>query len=506
MSGVGVDVLAVRPFARGYVLSEERLDPPVEGWSTESVLGLCLSRAPEATLTQARSGGRAVVVLGHLVDTRSWLPQDAAVAAAADALARSEREFLDLTDAWSGRYLLVYGDEGTRWVTTDASGMRSAFYALDGPFVLGSHARLVARIVGAPDSPIVGDYQEVKQVQPPGSVPPMPGRVTPWTGVVALTANQSLDVGTRQLRRIFPRGPLPTMDLAAASAAIAPRLKGQVESLVASGHPVALSVTAGRDTRVSLAASRSSRMAIEYFTYRRTGVSRNDWDVETASSMAAALGLRHRVLEVPAVDEQRRLREPLADATITTNGRAYVGAYRVAFAPDTFHIRSNVGEIGRGYYRRHSPGREMDASGRNLTPGMLALLWGHGAPVSSRVIEAFDDWMQAVGFADVEGMDGLDVLYWEHRMACWHANVVLASDFAFETHVLFNARTILQDMLAVPIEDRVRSRLFRRLATDLWPELGRWRYREPAGDEPGSPPGRSRGHAIRRRIGRLVAR
>lgn len=503
---MAVDVVEVPAFARGYVLSEERLEPPVAGWSTESVLGLSLTRAPEATLTQARSGGSSVIVVGHLVDTHRWLPQDAAVVAAADALARSEREFLDLTDAWSGRYLLLYGVEGTRWVTTDASGMRSAFYALEGPFVLGSHARLVARIVGAPDSSIVDDYLEVKQVQPPGSVPPMPGRVTPWTGVVALTANQALEVGTRQLRRIFPRGPLPTMDLAAASAVVAPRLRGQVESLVASGHPIALSVTAGRDTRVSLAASRSSRKVIEYFTYRRTGLTRNDWDVETAASMAAALGLRHRVLEIPAVDEQRRIREPLADSTITTNGRAYVGAYRVAFAPDTFHIRSNVGEIARGYYRRHSPGREMDAAGRKVTPDMLALLWGHGAPVSSRVVEAFDDWMQAVGFADVEGMDALDVLYWEHRMACWHANVVLASDFAFETHVLFNARTILQDMLAVPLEDRVRSRLFKRLATDLWPELGRWRYREPAGEDPPSPVGRSRAHAIRRRLGRLVAR
>jgi hypothetical protein len=89
-------------------------------------------------------------------------------------------------------------------------------------------------------------------------------------------------------------------------------------------------------------------------------------------------------------------------------------------------------------------------------------------------VEAFDEWMGATRFRAVIGIDALDLFYWEHRMSCWHSNVVLESDFAFDTHVLFNCRWILERMLAVPVEDRCRASLFRQLVIDLWPELGTW--------------------------------
>ena len=66
------------------------------------------------------------------------------------------------------------------------------------------------------------------------------------------------------------------------------------------------------------------------------------------------------------------------------------------------------------------------------------------------------------------------VFYWEHRMSCWHSNVVLESDFAFDTHVLFNSRWILERMLSVPAEERARGVLFRHLVAELWPDLARW--------------------------------
>lgn len=493
----------VGAFARGFLLAERALAPPVPGWVSEPIAGLHLSRAPELDLTRAEHDGACVAVLGHLVDTGRWLTQPKAVAAAAVTLARSEAAFLDVTDGWSGRYLLLFGRSGAWQVMTDAAGMRSAFHALEGPLVLASHARLVADVLGAPPSPIVAAYREVKAAQPPGSVPPYPGRSTPWVGVVALTANVALDVGSRRLRRVHPRGPVERLDVDSVAAMVAPLLRGQIELLVASGRPVALSVTAGRDSRVSLAASRSRHDAIDYFTYARAGLVRNDWDVAAASSMAAAAGLSHRVLAVPSAHEPAELLSAVEAATITTNGRAYVGAYRSAFASDTIHVRSNIGEVGRSYYRRHRHVRDLPTEARDLTPEVMASLWGHGTSVSEPVVAAFDDWMQAVAFADIEGVDGLDMLYWEHRMACWHANALLASDFAFDSHVLFNARSILMALLAVPLDDRIRSRVFKRLVATLWSELRDWPYREEDGPLPVGPfatPGR--GRRMRRLLGR----
>jgi hypothetical protein len=44
-------------------------------------------------------------------------------------------------------------------------------------------------------------------------------------------------------------------------------------------------------------------------------------------------------------------------------------------------------------------------------------------------------------------------------MSCWHSNVVVESDTAFDTVSLFNNRKILEAMLSVPFQDRVASRV-----------------------------------------------
>jgi hypothetical protein len=496
----------VSRFARGFILTEAEVEAPVPEWGYERVLGLRLIHAPDVPILRAEYSGSTVVVLGRFIDTGRWLRQGPAVSAAAQALSRSTAEFLDLTDAWSGRYLVLYGDATSRRVMTDAAGMRSAFYTLHGSFVLATHAPLVANIVGAGDSGIGVAYREAKQATN-GHIPlPMPGRATPWTGVVALTANMALDVPGRELHRIFPRDRLPTLDPRAAASSVGPKLRGQVKVIVSSGQPVALSLTAGRDSRVSLAASRPFRDAITYFTYTRPDSETTSWDISTAESIARELRLSHRLLELASTGVERNLRAALDEATILSHNPQVVAAYRRSFSSDTIHIRSNIGEVGRGFYRSRRWAVDLTDPERAVTPESLARLWGYDHPPSRIVVEAFDDWMQAVGFLKVTELDPLDLFYWEHRMPCWHSNVVLESDFAFETHVLFNARTILRDLLAVPTEARVDSTVFRRLVADLWPELRRWAYKQPAGATSATPRPVEQASPMRRRIARLIRR
>jgi hypothetical protein len=324
--------------------------------------------------------------------------------------------------------------------------------------------------------------------------------------VVALTANLALEIPGRTTQRIFPRGAMPATDARSAASGIGPRLTGQLDALVASGRPVQVSLTAGRDSRVSLAASRSRRDELGFFTYTRAGTAKYDWDVTTAKAMAAELGLRHRVVEILPEDPPPELRDALTEATGLGHGGAVVAAYRRSFPSDTIHIRSNIGEVGRSYYLGTATGRKVAATGGTLTADDIARIWAHQAPVSPTVVEAFDEWMQAIGFRDVEGMDPLDVLYWEHRMARWHSNKVLESDFAFDTHVLFNARSILRQMVAVPAEERASSSVFALIVAELWPELTRWPHKPDATPRSKAPVPRSPASRLRRRIGRLVGR
>jgi hypothetical protein len=233
-------------------------------------------------------------------------------------------------------------------------------------------------------------------------------------------------------------------------------------------------VTAGVDSRVSVAASRHVSAAVRYFTYRRRDLRDNDDDVATAASIAKSLRLPHAVLRIPPTVEPPSLDAAIREAAILSHGRRNVAAYRAAFRPDTIHIRSNIGEVGRCHFRRTWAGAGMPASPGDLTAQDLARLWAGDGDVPGPFVDAFDEWMDATRFRAVTSVDALDLFYWEHRMSCWHSNVVLESDFAFDTHVLFNCRWILERMLSVPLEDRCRATLFRQLVTDLWPELAAW--------------------------------
>src|SRR5918994_2392572 len=246
------EVSPVARYARGFVLSAAPVPIPVSDWTSTEVVGLFLARAPEVSVASARSGGASLTVIGPLVDPASWMAPADAIAAAAAALVRSEDAFLDVTDAWSGRYLVLFGSAGSRSVMTDATGVRAAFYPLEGPLVVASHARIVARAVGAAQSPLDVEYNaHLRSLRSP-VVMPRPGRSTPWDGVVILPANQVLDLDTRVLRRIFPRRPIAPLTTTEAAAWVAPRLQGQVTELVALGRPVIMSLTAGIDSRTSV--------------------------------------------------------------------------------------------------------------------------------------------------------------------------------------------------------------------------------------------------------------
>jgi hypothetical protein len=97
--------------ARGFLVTDDDTEPPVPGWITHEIAGLTISRAPEVALTEARSGRRFVVVLGHIVDTATRLSTEAAASGAAQALASSDDAFLDVIDGWSGRLLILFGAE-----------------------------------------------------------------------------------------------------------------------------------------------------------------------------------------------------------------------------------------------------------------------------------------------------------------------------------------------------------------------------------------------------------
>ena len=468
-------------YARGYLLTSFPATPPKPDWRSVSFCGLHLAYDPANRFASAtakppwRVGPAAsvtVAILGSVLDTDIWSDDaDRLARNAAVALLRSETALLEMVDAWAGRFLLIFESRGKVRILTDACAMRSAYYSFSRGFVIASHVRLAAKAVGAGPSELMRQAHKDPRWQ--FGEGRFPGHATPFEEVWVLTPNTLIEVAEERVRRFFPREPLAEISAEDAAEAVAPILRRTVSEICAH-NSVAVSLTGGLDSRVTLAAARERASEVEFFTYVHPRQEQHRADGALAREMAGALGLRHRLLDLggekgPAWEAFKRA---LTRSVHTKHLPDAAFAYYKAFAGTDVHLRSNLGEIGRRYYRKHRV-----IVNKNMSARTMADIF-KPKPMSDNpsVLALFRRYYETVEFRGIRNYDPYDMLYWEHRMSSWHTPIVLQADSAFETLIVFNNRRVLVPLLGVPLPDRRTSKAFKRTIELLWPELLRWEF------------------------------
>jgi hypothetical protein len=467
-------------YARGYLLTSVPAPPPKADWASVEVAGLHLSydrRLPYARAQAFKHWGykdsarATVAILGTVLDTATWSDDPGKIAkAAARALARSETALLDMIDGWSGRFLLIFRSDASTKVLTDACALRSAYYSFRNGLSIASHAAIVAKRIGAGPSRLMAEAHQDPRWK--GSEGRYAGHATAFESVWVLTPNTLIDVNEKRIRRFFPRAPLSARSSEHAAEIVAPILRRTVETICAR-YKVAISLTGGYDSRVTLAAARRVAPGIEFFTYVEPGETIHETDFQAAKDIAEGVGLRHRRLDLsPAAGEEwEAFQAALTHDIYTIHRRDAAWAYYKSFPDTDIHLRSNLGEIGRAFYRKNRP---------IIYPfnavAMADVFKPRKMSDNPAVLKLFRRFYDAVEFSRIENYDPYDMLYWEQRMGSWHTSLVLQGDNAFESLVIFNNRNVLMPLLGAPVEERRASRTFTRMIEILWPELMRWDF------------------------------
>lgn len=451
-------------FSRGFVFAQTDLPSPNVTWVPEEFLGLRGWRDPRLKLSGAVSGSAGVAILGEVIELSSPLATGAEIAEKALAKLRfGEAAFLDFVDGLAGRYVILFSTGSIR-VLGDAAATKAVFYHAARPFIIASHAHIVAEAVDAGRNPIISalaKHEAWKRSRPAKSYP---GDHTPFKDVLLLTANMTLSADDLTLRRIWPRSERVEKPPRKIAETCLPLMRAQMEWLIKQDRPIVMSGTAGLDSRTSLAAVNGHCDKIRFFTHFGSQPSFLE-DANTFSGIASDHGLDHILIDTKNIS--RRLPAGVfAKAAFFGHTPGHTSFYYESFPDDTVHIRSNLAEIGRAFYRRLNvtypePG----------TASALARSWRHMGKHQAAV-EAFDVWSRKTGLFDVGmGYDYLDLFYWEHRMPAWYGVLLLESDIAFDTLSLFNARIIFLEMLSAPLADRIDGTVQRELIAMGWPEL-----------------------------------
>ena len=286
-----------------------------------------------------------------------------------------------------------------------------------------------------------------------------------------LTPNAALDLDEMMPARVWPSRPLPERSVKEAAEIVREHMDGVVR-YIQQNHRLLVSVTAGLDSRLTLSFLKDAKN-VQFFTYYRNDQRDSDFhDLAFAEVLHDQLRRNVEVLRLgdfPAMP--KGFRWLIETNTFISHQKhlAWVYAHRYGAEENLVHLRSNISEVGREFWR--GKGFEI-GSGKDLARVYLQADKEYPAAYVFRVITLFEEFDQVTGLSACRDLVDLKSLfYWEFRMASWHAQLVAESDPAFETLSLFNCRAVLEAMLSVPRAERAAGSVLRRIISDNWPEL-----------------------------------
>lgn len=450
-------------FPRSFLFSNQPLKDSSALSEVETPAGH-LRVAPDTMVHVTRGGsGPAdsfLILVGYAIDLDDTARSSAEIA---DGLLRKAVEqgfeaMLDGTYALLGRFTVICR-AGGRWVVfADACGTRSSFYDRDeGRFWVSSHSDLIA--TEANRASIAWLLVNSKFGRP--------GDLSPYEGVRALLPNFCVDPsGNARPARFWPRRQRPTASMEEAYPRLERLLRLGAEAIGARWRP-AVSLTAGLDSRVSFAAFKDNREAV-FFTYDRG--SPDAVDLSVARILCSRFETAHKRLDVPERDDPE-VEAVAARLSDYVHIAAILPVFKRHFAGSGWmHVRSNLSEIGRTFWRRTTKTKEFTAQGIDaLSRRDMNVDATLSAAIRNLRRRAFTEMVDMLGYdasdpanPRLKGYDGWDLFYWEHRMGRWHSALLLGTDFGLDTAILFNSRIVLDTLLSVDFAARRSSLLLRQ--------------------------------------------
>ena len=451
-----------RPHRRQFVLFPGQWPAP-EGWLTHPLARYgAVHVDPDLRVTQQHRDGLELTLVGYAVDpSRPTATDDDLLRVLSDQTGRA-RDVPRHTHAWGGRWVLVAVDATDGILLTDPLGLREVVHTRGGATVCGSQAHVLARALGLEVDPDTrARFLESSYVtQDPEYA--WPGDRTPYAELAHLTPNHVLDLDSMQTTRFWPVEDLPEQP----AGAVAERAADLLTGLVKAAHhrfDLALPITAGYDSRFAMAATRDIASDVYYYTFQPSTMPDEHQDLVVARQLLDLAGQPHHV--VPCAPEP----DPAFwDGYAESVQPAHRGAAALAdglwrgFPQGLVSISGHGGEVVRCFGH----------NGRGRVPTDGAGLTGRSRMGQLEYAdEANADWLARA--RTTEGVELLDLWYWEHRIGRWAANGQAQWDGVHERFTPFNSRELLSTMLSAPIRYRRGPdyQLNRMVMRVLWPDL-----------------------------------
>jgi len=365
--------------------------------------------------------------------------------------------------AYGGRFAAVCFATQTPRLYLDPCGTLAAVFSPKQQMV-ASTTTLIPRLDDQDDN-----HELIRALDIPGKDAYYPFGLTSRRSVARLLPNHFLDLETWQAVRHWPSQEFTPVDkLPDAVNEMAHLLKNNITAVVRK-HPLYMSLTAGRDSRMLLACARPHLHDISFVTF---GVPQS-WgllDKQVAPRIAKRLHLKHSFLpyEQPSENE---LNEWLNRTGYCIRGSQWVRTYN-RLDPQRAVLMGAAGELGRGFHWRKGDTESSPICADDL-------LLKRDLPITTEIKSRARQWLENLPVKNTLTIWGL--LYNELFNGCWFGPLL----YGFKYNPLyiwpFSQRRIIEIMMSLPADYRRNNILPVELIKSHWPELLRIPFNWPIG-------------------------
>lgn len=463
-------------YKRGYLLTnfsiQNRPAVNIHHWNRHNFSDLSVHTDPDVHFISYKAQSIEIACIGIVMDPfHEWINTISILEKCVETLKKSFEIFWEYIDTLGGRFIILVKKEDQLIAFQDAVGTRSLFY-FDDPSnqhtLISSHSELIADLLKLDTDKKAKRFLQDENFKN-NKNRYYPGLFTPYRQVFSLTPNTYLDIRTNKITRFFPRKNWSIEQHLSSVNDISLLLKNQLQ-LLNRKYDLAISLTGGLDSRLTLAASKKIKDAIFYYTliYGNDHTSSTE-DARVAKKLARTFHLNHHILQY----DQSSDPEFIAQFKKNTSGVSSDFRAKIAeilyhqYPQNKLHIKSNIIDISKAHYRRrfaYLP-HHYDASVfSKLYYGSMDM------PYVNQAMQHFIDKTELQSHPTYD-YDRYDLFDWEHQRGKWQSLCLYEWDTVQDTIIIYNHRLILKHLISQSIKDRKRSTLHKQLITGMWPEL-----------------------------------
>ena len=454
-------------FRRQFLLSPRKCDK-LTNWKNVKIDSHFLYVHPDLELNRVVEGEKELVLVGYAIDP--YFPDKSNLEILKKISSfQNEDEIPELLFHLSGRFVLLVKTEDNFLLFNDACGLRSVFYTYDKDVLYAaSQPKLLQEVIPLERNNNFVAYYDSKFVKLTKEHW-IPAGVSLFKDVFHVVPNFYLDSQLKKQVRFWPNKRIEKITLEYAAEKISLLLKN---SIIAANKrfKLALSLTAGCDSRLVLSACKEIVEDIFVYTLRYRNLDDDSNDIRIPNSLSEKLGIDHNIIDCCYGDEVDKeffeIYEQNVDIPHFNDwGKIAYGMF-LNFPKDHVAIKGNCVEIARCTYHDCFKNKQISSVKR-----LVNEYYKKGTVPF--INDRFDKWYKESICLSHYGISFYSLYYWEHRMGGWQAQSQLEWDIVQETFTPFNNREIINLMLSVDPDYRKYPKyiLYVKIMRLLWPEV-----------------------------------